>query len=90
MMNFRLAQPAVLVDLNNIPELSYIRGDENGGVLVGAMARHKMVGHDPLIAKGAPLIHEAIPKHWYALRFAPAVHLEAASRTLIPRPSSRR
>ena len=61
MMNFRLAQPAVLVDLNNIPELSYIRGDENGGVLLGAMARHKMVGQDPLIAKRAPLVHEAIP-----------------------------
>jgi carbon-monoxide dehydrogenase medium subunit len=61
MMNFRLAQPAVLVDLNNIPELSYIRGDENGGVLLGAMARHKMVGQDPLVAKRTPLVHEAIP-----------------------------
>ena len=30
MMNFRLAQPSVLVDLNNIPELSYIRPDGNG------------------------------------------------------------
>jgi carbon-monoxide dehydrogenase medium subunit len=61
MMNFRLAQPAVLVDLNNIPELSYIRADDNGGVLLGAMARHRMVGQDPLIAKRAPLVHEAIP-----------------------------
>jgi carbon-monoxide dehydrogenase medium subunit len=60
-MNFRLAQPSVLVDLNNIPELSYVRGDEKGGVLVGAMARHTMVGQDPLIAKRAPLVHEAIP-----------------------------
>ena len=24
-MNFRLAQPAVLVDLNNIPDLAYLR-----------------------------------------------------------------
>ncbi len=61
MMNFRLAQPSVLVDLNNIPELSYIRSDEHGGVLVGAMARHKMVGNDPLIARQTPLVHEAIP-----------------------------
>lgn len=61
MMNFRLAQPSVLVDLNNIPELSYIRPDENGGALVGAMTRHKKVGNDPLIAKQAPLVHEAIP-----------------------------
>jgi carbon-monoxide dehydrogenase medium subunit len=62
MMNFRLVQPSVLVDLNNIPELSYIRPDENGGVLLGAMARHKMVGHDPLVAERSPLVHEAIPK----------------------------
>lgn len=61
MMNFRLAQPSVLVDLNNIPELSYIRPDENGGALVGAMTRHKKVGSDPLIAKQVPLVHEAIP-----------------------------
>jgi CO/xanthine dehydrogenase FAD-binding subunit len=61
MMNFRLVQPAVLVDLNNIPELSYIRSDDNGGVLVGAMTRYKQVGSDPLIAKGIPLVHEAIP-----------------------------
>ena len=61
MMNFRLAQPSILVDLNNISELSYIRPDENGGVLVGAIARHKAVGSDPLIAKQVPLVHEAIP-----------------------------
>lgn len=61
MMNFRLAQPAVLVDLNNIPELSYIRPDKDGGVLVGATTRHKTVGNDPLIAKYVPLVHAAIP-----------------------------
>lgn len=61
MMNFRLAQPSVLIDLNNIPELSYIRPDENGGALVGATTRHKTVGNDPLIAKQIPLVHAAIP-----------------------------
>jgi len=60
MMNFRLAQPSVLIDLNNIPELAYIRPDENGGVLLGAMSRHKTVGNDALIAAKVPLVHEAI------------------------------
>jgi len=60
MMNFRLAQPSVLIDLNNIPELAYIRPDENGGVLLGAMSRHKTVGNDALIAVKVPLVHEAI------------------------------
>ena len=62
MMNFRLAQPSILVDLNNISELSYIRPDENGGVLVGAIARHKAVGSDPLIAKQVPLVFGSIWK----------------------------
>ena len=30
-MNFRLAQPAVLVDLNRIPDLAYIRPGDDGG-----------------------------------------------------------
>lgn len=62
MMNFRLAQPAVLVDLNNISELSYIKPDDNGGVRLGAMTRHYQVEHDSMIAERAPLIYEAMPK----------------------------
>lgn len=61
MMNFRLAQPSVIVDLNNVPELSYIRLDGTGGVLVGATTRHRTVGNDPLIAQKSPLVHETIP-----------------------------
>lgn len=60
-MNFRLAQPEVLVDLNNIPELSYIRPGEKGGVSVGAMARHRQVERDPLVAERVPLVHETMP-----------------------------
>ena len=37
-MNFRLAQPEVLVDLNHIPELNYIRNAANGGVMIGTSA----------------------------------------------------
>jgi len=61
MMNFRLAQPEVLVDLNNISDLAYIRPDEQGGIHLGAMSRHAQVERDPLIAERAPLIHEAMP-----------------------------
>ncbi len=60
-MNYRLAQPAVLVDLNNVAELFYIRPAADGGVLVGAMTRTATVEHDPLIAARAPLLAEAIP-----------------------------
>ena len=61
MMNFRLAQPEVLVDLNNIADLSYIRPSEDGGVLIGAMTRYKVMGHSELIAERAPLLYEAMP-----------------------------
>ena len=61
MMNFRLAQPAVLIDVNNIPELSYIQPDEKGGLRVGAMARHVEVERSALVAERAPLLHETMP-----------------------------
>jgi carbon-monoxide dehydrogenase medium subunit len=61
MMNFRLAEPAVLVDLNNIPSLSFIRADEDGSLRIGAMTRHAQVEHDRLVAERAPLIHETMP-----------------------------
>jgi carbon-monoxide dehydrogenase medium subunit len=65
MMNFRLAQPAVLIDLNNISELSYIQPARDGGVRIGAMTRQRLVEHDALIAKRAPMIHHAMPKIAY-------------------------
>jgi carbon-monoxide dehydrogenase medium subunit len=61
MLNFRLAQPAVLVDLNNISDMAYIQADDSGGVRLGAMARHAQVERDAIIAERAPLIHETMP-----------------------------
>ena len=39
-MNFRLAQPSALVDLNHVPELSGITTTAHGAVYIGAMTRH--------------------------------------------------
>jgi carbon-monoxide dehydrogenase medium subunit len=60
-MNFRLVQPAMLVDLNRISELSYIQSTEDGGIRIGGMTRHSMVEHSSLIAGRAPLLHETMP-----------------------------
>ena len=61
-MNFRLSQPAVLVDLNNVAELFYIRSDNgSGGLRLGAMTRQVQVEHDALVAERAPLFHDAMP-----------------------------
>jgi aerobic carbon-monoxide dehydrogenase medium subunit len=59
-MNFRLAQPAVLIDLNPIPDLDYIR-EEDGMVRIGALARQSALERSPLLASRAPLITEAMP-----------------------------
>ena len=61
MMNFRLAQPSVIVDINNIHELFYIRENEEGGLRIGAMARHNQVETNPLVADRAALIADAMP-----------------------------
>jgi carbon-monoxide dehydrogenase medium subunit len=60
-MNFRLAQPSALIDLNKVSELFYIRPASNGGVLIGAMTRQSTVERDPLIAERAPLVRAAMP-----------------------------
>ena len=65
MMNFRLAQPGVLVDLNNVSELSYIQPTRDGGLSLGAMTRQAELEHSPHVAERAPLIHEAMPRIAY-------------------------
>jgi len=64
LLNFRLAQPSVLVDLNNVSELFYVRPDD-GGLLLGAMTRQSQVEHDALVAERAPLVHEVMPQIAY-------------------------
>jgi CO/xanthine dehydrogenase FAD-binding subunit len=60
-MNFRLAQPSVLIDLNRISELFFIRADSNGGLRLGTMTRQAQVERDAIVAERAPLVHEVMP-----------------------------
>lgn len=60
-MNFRLAQPSLLVDLNKLSELDFVRRDEDGGLRIGGMTRQRRLERDPLIVEVAPLLHEAVP-----------------------------
>ena len=60
-MNFRLAQPSLLVDLNRLPDLDYVRRSAAGGLLLGALTRQRRLERDPLVAELAPLLHEAVP-----------------------------
>jgi aerobic carbon-monoxide dehydrogenase medium subunit len=65
MMNFRLAQPAVLVDINPVAELSYIQPTRDGGLRIGAITRQAQVERDPLVAEVAPMVYAAMPKIAY-------------------------
>ncbi|CAN5510088.1 xanthine dehydrogenase family protein subunit M [soil metagenome] len=60
-MNFRLAQPAVLIDLNRIAELFYVRVQADYQLQIGAMTRQRTIERDPLIATHAPLLQATMP-----------------------------
>ena len=58
-MRFRLARPAVLVDINHVSELSYIRR-ENGFLAIGATTRDAEIERAPWIGeRGWSLIADA-------------------------------
>jgi carbon-monoxide dehydrogenase medium subunit len=55
LMKLRLAAPAVLVDVGDRHELSYIRADDDR-VAVGALTRHRDLETSGLLAREAPLL----------------------------------
>lgn len=59
MMNFRVAQPEVLVDINGVEALRSIVRD--GAVIrIGAMARYRDIIDHPLVRESLPLLVEAL------------------------------
>lgn len=63
LLNMRLAQPQVLVDLNRIAELGYLALEERGGtpgLVLGAMTRQRSVEEAHEVLTELPLLQEAI------------------------------
>lgn len=60
-MNFRLIQPAILVDINRLSELDYVRSADDGGLRIGALTRHRTLEKSSLVKERATLLHEAMP-----------------------------
>ena len=58
MMKLRLAQPAVLVDISRISDLSYIK-DAGDHIAIGAMTRHMDVEKSSVLAQHVPLLAHA-------------------------------
>jgi len=59
LLNFRLAKPSVLIDLNRVPGLAYI-DERDGGFAIGAMTRDAEVERAAMLTDRAPLLGEAI------------------------------
>jgi CO/xanthine dehydrogenase FAD-binding subunit len=64
LMNFRLAQPAHLVDINFIDGLDYIKS-ENGSIKIGCLVRQSRLLNDALIKQRCPLLAEALAQVGY-------------------------
>jgi carbon-monoxide dehydrogenase medium subunit len=58
LLNFRLARPAALIDLNRIRSLTYIH-DADGDLALGAMTRQRAIEFSPVVARRLPLLTEA-------------------------------
>ena len=59
-LNFRLAAPTVLIDLNPIGALSGVHVASDGFLLTGAMTRHRSFETSQLIGQRLPLIQHAM------------------------------
>jgi carbon-monoxide dehydrogenase medium subunit len=59
MLNLRLAQPEVLIDLGRVAGLAEIR-ELDGGVSLGAMVRQRSAERSDLIRERAPLVQQAL------------------------------
>jgi CO/xanthine dehydrogenase FAD-binding subunit len=59
-MNFRLARPAVLIDINGIESLAGIRPSA-GSTGIGSLTRYRTLQRDAVFARAFPLIAEALP-----------------------------
>jgi carbon-monoxide dehydrogenase medium subunit len=58
LMKLRLAQPAVLIDIGRLSDLSYLR-DAGDHIAIGALTRHSDVERSALLAEHVPLLAHA-------------------------------
>jgi carbon-monoxide dehydrogenase medium subunit len=60
-MNFRLTQPAVLIDINPLPQLAGMQKSGPESLRIGALTRYRDLERDPTTARDLPLVAEALP-----------------------------
>lgn len=64
-MNFRLSRPAVLIDINGLNGLDYVKSSDSG-VEIGALIRHQQLHNHPVIREVLAVLAEAAGHvgHW--------------------------
>ena len=62
-LNFRMASPERLIDINRLSDLAYLRSVD-GSLHMGALTRHATLEKSRLIERRWPLLKEAV--HWVA------------------------
>ncbi len=60
MMNTRVLQPRVVIDINHVPALDTL-DIEDDSLVIGALVRHNEVAEAPVVREVAPLIAETYP-----------------------------
>jgi carbon-monoxide dehydrogenase medium subunit len=60
-LNFRLARPANLIDVNGISHLDIVEDGGPNGMTLGAMVRQRTLERSELVRQRCPLISQALP-----------------------------
>lgn len=58
-LNYGRIEPAVIVDIGQLKELTGVRLDDDGRLAIGALTVHRDIQRDPLIVEHAPLLANA-------------------------------
>jgi aerobic carbon-monoxide dehydrogenase medium subunit len=61
LLNFRLARPAHVIDVNRLVPLAAIADGGDGGLRLGALARQRALERSALVSERCPLLAQALP-----------------------------
>jgi carbon-monoxide dehydrogenase medium subunit len=61
LLSLRLARPGVIVDINRLANLAFIRKRVDGGLTLGALTRHRALERSPDVQSQSPLLAATMP-----------------------------
>ncbi len=64
LLNLRMARPEVLIDLNRIPDVAYVR-EQDGTLEIGALTRYAEIEDSPLVRELCPVLARATAQVGY-------------------------